>query len=87
MSHYYECDNILNNSCNKYSKKHKKEKIIKNNHSYGYYCNEPYHYNNTHMQSYNPQYNVPNNMYFCNSILLLIILLMLNNGCNDDCSN
>lgn len=82
MKHYYECNNILNNCCDKYRKPCKKSK--KKRHHYKCSPNEcpNYYYN------YNQNFMNPSNYHSetCpdNMIMLLFIILLISGNCSND---
>lgn len=91
MSQYYECDNILNNCCDKYKKKcHKKRKRHKRKRdSYGSYDLGPYGslpppnpYNYMQQNPYLPSYNSGS---YDNILILLLIIVLLSCGNSNEC--
>ncbi|KMT22752.1 hypothetical protein [Clostridium cylindrosporum] len=88
MSRYYECDNILNNCCDKYKKKCHRSKKHKRRDDREY-CN-PAQYSYDTFGSYNQYSNSCSPSYNSGSydnilVLLLIILLLCSSNCTPCC--
>lgn len=91
MSRYYECDNILNDCCDKYKKKchrkkRKKHKYHKDLYPYNMY--DSYNYEHPY-GLYSNMYPYPNNSGSYDNILILLIIIffLCNNDCNTCCDN